>query len=112
MKIKIFKPIKRFWRGLTKRMRVAILLLCASALLLAGFGIYMLARPEAPPDEATSTLFPGVDRDRIASVLCHTRSGNEYTVKGEYYTIPGENGDPRTYRRFFIVTADARFSKV
>ncbi len=108
MKIKIFKPIKRFWRGLTKRMRVAILLLCASALLLAGFGIYMLARPEAPPNEATSTLFPGVDRDRIASVLCHTRSGNEYTVKGEYYTIPGENGDPRTYRRFFIVTADGK----
>lgn len=108
MKIKIFKPIRRFWRGLTKRMRAATVLLCISALLLAGFGIYMLVKPEKVAEEATATLFPGVDREQIASVLCHTRSGEEYTVKGENYTITGENGDPRTYRRFFIVSSDGK----
>lgn len=106
MKIKIFKPIKRFWRGLTKRMRIAVILLTVSALLLAGFGIYMLVKPEKAPAEATGTLFAPVEREQIASVLCHTRSGSEYTIRSEDYTVTDENGNPRNYRHFFIVTAD------
>ena len=108
MKIKIFKPIKRFWRGLTKRMRIAVALLCVSALLLAGFGIYMLVRPDETANEATATLFPMVEREGIASVLCHTTHGTEYTVKSEPYTIADENGNPQSYRRFFVVSGSGK----
>lgn len=106
MSVKFLKPIKRFWRGLTKRMRAAVVLLAASALLLAGFGIYLLVRPSGAAASATQTLFPGVDRNEIASVLCHTRSGTEYTVKGSYYTVTDAYGDPQSYKRFYIITPD------
>lgn len=106
MSVKILKPIKRFWRGLTKRMRAAVILLTVSALLLAGFGIYLLVRPTDTVERATSTLFPAVDRTGIESVLCHTKSGSEYTVKGSFYTVTDVNGDPQTYKRFYIVTPD------
>lgn len=106
MSVKILKPIKRFWRGLTKRMRIAVVLLLSAVLLLAGFGIYLLARPTDSTERATSTLFPGVDRNEIASVLCHTESGNEYTVMGAFYTVTDAYGDPQTYKRFYIVTPD------
>lgn len=106
MRIKFLRPIKRFWRGLTGRMRAAAVLLLATALLLVGFGIYLLVRPSDATDAATRTLFPGVDRNGIASVLCHTESGNEYTVEGAFYTYTDANGDPQTSKRFYIVTPD------
>lgn len=106
MSIKIFKPIRRFWRGQTKRMKTALLLLLAAALILVGFGVYLLARPSGAVDEASRTLFPGVDRAQVSSVLCHTASGAEYTVKGAYYTVTDAHGDPQTFKRFYIITGD------
>lgn len=106
MSIKIFKPIKRFWRGQTRRMKTALLLLLAAALILVGFGVYLLARPADGEDEASRTLFPGVDRADVSSVLCHTASGAEYTVKGAYYTVTDIHGDPQTYKRFYIIDGE------
>ena len=106
MSMKILKPIKRFWRGLTKRMRTACLLLLCAVLLLGGFGVYLLVRPSDTAEGATQTLFPSVERAQIASVLCHTKSGAEYTVQGAFYTVTDAHGDPQTYKRFYIVTPD------
>ncbi len=106
MSIKIFKPIRRFWRGQTKRMKTALVLLLVAALLLVGIGIYLLARPSTDADGATQTLFPGVDRADVSSVLCHTASGAEYTVKGAYYTVTDNKGDPQRFKHFFIITPD------
>ena len=97
MSMKIFKPIKRFWRGQTKRMRGVLVLFLAVALLLVGFGVYLLARPAESGDGASQTLFAAVDRADVSSVLCHTTSGAEFTVKGAYYTVTDAYGDPQTY---------------
>lgn len=106
MSIKILKPIKRFWRGLTLRMRVAIVILLAAAVLVGGFGIYLLVRPDDAQSKGTQSLFPGVDRADISKVLCHTVSGEEYTVKGDYYSSIDSYGQPQTYKRFYIITSD------
>lgn len=106
MSMNILKPIKRFWRGLTARMRVALAILLAAAILLAGFGVYLLVRPTANAEEGTRSLFPGVDRAGIKSVRCHTVHGTEYTVKGAYYTVTDTYGNPQTNKRFYIVTSD------
>lgn len=108
MSIKIFKPIKRFWRGLTGRMRAALAILLAAALLLAGFGVYLLVRPTDDTGEETQSLFPGVDRAQIKSVLCHTVKGTEYTVKGAYYTVTDSSGNPQKNKRFYIMTSDGK----
>ena len=66
---KIFKPIKRFWRGLTGRMRVIALLLLSAALILVGVGVYLIARPGESSEEGVQLLFsPGVERAEIAEV--------------------------------------------
>lgn len=106
MSIKILKPIKRFFRGLTGRMRVAVILLLVSALLLAGLGVYLLATSGDATGDETQSLFPGVDRAGIKSVLCHTVGGEEYTIKGSYYDVTDAYGEKKTYKRFYIVTAD------
>ena len=40
----------------------------AAGIMLGGFGIYLLARPEATVTDETRSLFPGVERGEIASV--------------------------------------------
>ena len=102
----ILKPIKRFWRGLTVRMRAAVAILLCAAILCAGFGVYLLVRPGEDAGEGTQSLFPGVDRADIKSVLCHTVNDTEYTVKGAYYTVTDTNGNPQQNKRFYIVTPD------
>lgn len=107
MSKKIFKPIKRFWRGLTGRMRVITLLLLSLAMILLGVGIYLLARPGESSDKGVQLLFsPGVERAEIAEVFCHTVGGEEYTVKGAYYTTVDSSGQPAQYKRFYIITSD------
>ena len=106
MKIKILKPLSRFVRGLTLRTRVALSLLLAAALILAGFGLYLLVRPEGGASGQVQTLFESVDRSAISSVRCHTVSGEEYTVKGAVYTLPDEGGNPKTYKYFYVITSD------
>ena len=107
MSKKIFKPIKRFWRGLTGRMRVLTLLLLCAALILIGVGVYLISRPAEDTSEGVQLLFsPGIDRAEISEVLCHTVGGQEYTVKGTYYTTLDSEGQPAQYKRFYIVSSD------
>ena len=106
MKNKILKPIKRFWRGFTVRSRVALCILLSAALLLGAFGIYMLVRPDTTDAEGTRSLFPGVERTQIESVLCHTASGAEYTVLSK--PLVDENGKETGYRRFIVKTSDGK----
>ncbi len=98
MKNNVFKTIKRVWRGFTVRSRVALCILLSAVLLLGAFGIYFLVRPEGEASEGTRSLFPGVDRSAIESIVCHTASGTTYTVKP---TIK-----PNGYSSFVVVTAD------
>ena len=109
MSIKLIKPIKRFWRGLTGRMRMVVLLSLTCAFILLGVGIYLLARPAADSGEGVQLLFsPGIERAEISEVLCHTVSGEEYTVRGSDYPYEGEDGEPVTLGRFHVVTSDGK----
>ncbi|MBQ9736504.1 MAG: hypothetical protein IJV96_06960 [Clostridia bacterium] len=106
MKKLSFKPLRRFWRGLSKQMRVSLIVLLCGVLLLSGFGIWLLARPDTPSGGGTVTLFPEVDRAEIKSILIHTETGVEYTVKTRKNTVTGEDGNPITTKSFYLVTAD------
>ena len=93
MSIKIMKPIKRFWRGLTGRVRVVLLLSLACVFILLGVCVFLLARPAEDSGEGVQLLFsPGIDRAEISEVLCHTVGGEEYTVKGTESTITDREG--------------------
>ena len=101
-----FKPLRRFWRGLSKQMRVSLIVLLCGVLVLSGFGIWLLVRPDATAGGGATTLFPEVDRAAIKSIFIHTEKGTEYTVNTRKNTVTGEDGNPITTKSFYLVTAD------
>lgn len=100
------RALRRFWRGLTKRSRIGLLCVGVALLLLAAFGVLRLVGVGGEDTTPTATLFPGIDREGIAEVVCHTAKGTEYTVKGATYEMPDGYGNVNTYKQFYLITAD------
>ncbi len=100
------RAVRRFWRGLTKRARAGLVCVLVAVLLFGTLGILHLAGVGESDTTPTATLFPGMTREEISQVVCHTAKGTEYTVKGATYEMPDGYGNVNTYKQFYLITSD------
>lgn len=88
---RILRPIKRFLRGLTRRMRIALALALVLALSLGAFGIYCLVRED---DETSSgkklpLLFEQISRETAEKIYMYPKDAEPYSVERYVYEKDG-----------------------
>ncbi len=91
---RIFRPISRFFRGLTRRMRIALILLLVLALSLAAFGIYKLIKGDDgqnSPYRQLDLLFEKIPRESLAKIEMYPKDGTPYSI--ERYTYQSNGAD-------------------
>ncbi len=90
---RIFKPVRRFWRGLSKRLRATLILALVLALSLAAFGIYSLATREDEPEggelSKLSLLFTQATRENIEKIYLYPKNATPYSVERYIYNNNG-----------------------
>lgn len=98
-----FRSIKRFFRGMTKRMRAVFCLSLVLVLSLAAFGVYSLAKPEEQTKAGGNQLmFEKAERGAIESVLLHHKNGAEYSVKRYHDVTEDALGNPVEVSGFLL----------
>ena len=98
-----FRSIKRFFRGLTGRMRAVFCLSLVLVLSLAAFGVYSLAKPEEQTKAGGNQLmFEKAERGAIESVLLHHKNGAEYSVKRYHDVTEDALGNPVEVSGFLL----------
>ncbi len=88
---RIFRPISRFFRGLTKRMRVALILLLVLALALGAFGIYKLIKgsEEETPYKKLDLLYEQITRENVKKICLSPKDGTPYSIESYTYENNG-----------------------
>lgn len=89
---RILKPVRRFWRGLSGRLRAALILLLVLALSLAAFGVYLLVKPEeeeTPSLNKLEPLFTEIGRETLEKIYLYPKDGTPYSVERYLYENNG-----------------------
>ena len=92
---RILKPVRRFWRGLSGRLRAALILFLVLALSLAAFGVYLLVKPEdekSPSLKAPDPLFTAIGREDLEKIYLYPKDGTPYSVERYLYKNNGSKG--------------------
>lgn len=107
----LLKPIRRFWRGQTRRMRVVYVMALILALLLAAFGVYSLVKPDETTDYTPKEfLFDAVDRDGIDKIVLHHANGKEFSVERYSYDVTLTTGETVTLTGFMLKQGEKSYS--
>lgn len=80
---KVSKALRRFWRGNSRKTKIALVFLLVTALAVAAFaviGAIVNRGDDNPSGPAFSYLFPTVRRDDVKKILLHPKNGEEYEV--------------------------------
>jgi len=107
---RFFKSVRRFWRGLTRRMRVVIILAVILAVCLSAFGIYKLTEEKTQKEPNINELmFEKIEREGIASILLHHDNGEEYRVVQYQNTVNDAYGNPVTTTAFKMMHGESDY---